>query len=358
MKTILVTGGGGYLGSVLSTKLVDRGYDVRILDRFYWGLEPLQHLLGRVELISGDVRTMDGAILQGVDGVVHLAGLSNDPTAEYNPDANWQMNAVATERLADLCLKYGVQRITYGSSCSIYDGLDGDDPFDETAPVNPRGAYSTSKFAGEQVLLDRVGRNLEPVVLRQGTVFGPSPRMRFDLVVNTFVKDALTRGKLFLHGGGWMWRPLVEVSDVAEAHISCLEANAEAVSGEIFNVVLGNYRVRQLAMLVAGSLKLRGVDIALESVPAPPLVRNYRCTNYKLREHIGFEPRVTILESIENILDLIDSGKLRNLQHPRYYNIGWMTMLEEASAILHAMSPWDDVVNADLTNRQIPVAAD
>src|SRR5579875_103178 len=204
VKTILVTGGGGYLGTVLATQLVERGYQVRILDRFYWGYEPLQHILGKVELITGDVRSMDAQILDGIDGVVHLAGLSNDPTAEYNPEANWQMNAIATERLADLCLRQGIRRITYGSSCSIYDGLLSDDPFDETAPVKPRGAYSTSKFYGEEVLLDRVALGLEPVVLRQGTVFGPSTRMRFDLVVNTFVKDALTSGKLFLHGGGWM----------------------------------------------------------------------------------------------------------------------------------------------------------
>lgn len=358
MKTILVTGGGGYLGSVLSTKLVERGYRVRILDRFYWGLEPLHHLLGQVDLINGDVRTMDDEMLHDVDGVVHLAGLSNDPTAEYNPEANWQMNALATERLADLCLEYGIRRITYGSSCSIYDGLDGNGPFDETVPVSPRGANSTLKYYGEGVLLDRVAAGLEPVVLRQGTVFGPSTRMRFDLVVNTFVKDALTQGKLFLHGGGWMWRPLVSVSDVAEAHIRCLEAPARAVAGEVFNVVLGNYRVRQLAMLVAGSLKLRGIDVALESVAAPPLVRDYRCTNDKLRQRIEFEPQVTILESIEALLDLITSGKLRNLQHPRHYNTCWMTMLEEASAILHARSPWEDIVTDEVAARHVPMVAD
>lgn len=357
MEHILVTGGGGYIGSVLATKLVDRGYRVRVLDRFYWGIAPLSHLADRVEFVVGDVRSIGPEVLRGIDGVVHLAGLSNDPTAEYNPEANWQMNAVATERLADLCLRQGIRRVTYGSSCSIYDGLEGDEPFDETAPVKPRGAYSTSKFYGEEVLLDRVGLGLEPVVFRQGTVFGPSTRMRFDLVVNTFVKDALTSGKLFLHGGGWMWRPLVDVSDVAEAHIRCLEASTDAVAGEIFNVVLGNYQVRQLAMLVAGSLKLRGIDVQLESVPAPPLVRNYRCTNYKLREHIGFEPRVSILESIESILELIESGKLRNLLHPRFYNIDWMTLLEEVAGVFRGIDLWQELPSSDVTVDTQPLLA-
>ena len=341
MQRVLVTGGAGYIGSVLTAMLVERGYRVRVLDRFYWNHAPLADLGDSIELVHGDVRTMTGDILDGVDAVVHFAGLSNDPTAEYNPDANWKMNALATEHLADLCKRHGVQRLTYGSSCSIYDGLDEIGPLDETVKVCPRGAYSTSKFFGEQVLLERADASFAPVILRQGTVYGYSPRMRFDLVVNTFVKDALLHGKLFLHGGGWMWRPLVDVTDVAEAHIRCIEAEVDLVSGEIFNVVQGNYQIRQLAMLVAGSLKLRGVDVQLQTVDAPALVRNYRCTNQKLRERLGFEPSTTVLESIEGILDHLDILDRQILTHPRYYNIGWMTLLEEVSDILSSASPWD-----------------
>jgi nucleoside-diphosphate-sugar epimerase len=315
---------------------------VRVLDRFYWARTVLDHIKDRVELVTGDVRSISPEVLDGVDSVVHLAGLSNDPTAEYNPDANWQMNAVATAHLADLCKLCGIKRLSYGSSCSIYDGLDATDPLDEAAPVKPRGAYSTSKYCGEMVLLERADTDFAPVILRQGTVFGYSPRMRFDLVVNTFVKDALLYGKLFLHGGGWMWRPLVDVSDVAEAHIRCLKAESQLVGGEIFNVVHGNYQIRQLAMLVAGSLKIRGLDVALEIVDAPRLVRNYRCTNHKLRERIGYEPRISVLESIEQILDSLDLADRQNLTHPRYYNIAWMRLLEEVSIILGSAGPWDE----------------
>jgi nucleoside-diphosphate-sugar epimerase len=326
---ILVTGGGGYIGTVLCERLLHAGHSVRVLDRLYWGRAPLADLLGRVELVHADVRSIDDSVFDGVDGVVHLAGLSNDPTAEYNRQANWEMNATATQALARLCAARGISRFTFGSSASIYDGL-GEGIFDEETAVAPRGAYSESKFAAERALLETAGPRFSPVILRQGTVFGFSPRMRLDLVVNTFIKDALLRRKLFLHGGGWMWRPLVDIHDVAEAHVRCLESPAGSLSGEIFNVVHENFQIRQLAMLVAGSLNLRNHPVQLEDAPLPPIQRDYRCTNRKLTDRVGFTPGITVLESIEGILQHLTGDNPSELAHPRYYNIAWMTLLEEA----------------------------
>jgi nucleoside-diphosphate-sugar epimerase len=334
---VLVTGGGGYIGAVLCERFLEAGHEVRVLDRLYWGRKPLEHLAGRIEIVQADVRTFDASLLDGIEAVVHLAGLSNDPTAEYKPDANWEMNAVATARLAALCRERGISRFTFGSSASIYDGL-GDGEFDETAQVKPRGAYSQSKFEAERKLLEAADGRFAPVLLRQGTVYGYSPRMRFDLVVNTFIKDALIRGKLFLHGGGWMWRPLVDVRDVAEAHLRCIEAPAGSLGGEIFNVVHDNFQIRQLAMLVAGSLSLRGKNVGLEDAPLPPINRNYRCANRKLRDRLGFAPRVTVLESIEGILRRLPADNVTDLAHPRYYNIQWMTLLEEVQTSLNGFS--------------------
>jgi nucleoside-diphosphate-sugar epimerase len=334
---VLVTGGGGYIGAVLCERFLEAGHEVRVLDRLYWGRKPLEHLAGRIEIVQADVRTFDASLLDGIEAVVHLAGLSNDPTAEYKPDANWEMNAVATARLAALCRERGISRFTFGSSASIYDGL-GDGEFDETAQVKPRGAYSQSKFEAERKLLEAADGRFAPVLLRQGTVYGYSPRMRFDLVVNTFIKDALIRGKLFLHGGGWMWRPLVDVRDVAEVHLRCIEAPAGSLGGEIFNVVHDNFQIRQLAMLVAGSLSLRGKSVGLEDAPLPPINRNYRCANRKLRDRLGFAPRVTVLESIEGILRRLPADNVTDLAHPRYYNIQWMTLLEEVQTSLNGFS--------------------
>lgn len=325
---VLVTGGAGYIGVVLCERLLQAGHDVRVLDRLYWGRKPIDHLADRIEVVQQDVRNFDVSVLDGIEGVAHMAGLSNDPTAEYNPKANWEMNAIATQTLVTACKAKGIGRFTFGSSASIYDGL-GDGTFDESAKVAPRGAYSRSKFEAEQILMREADSRFWPVILRQGTVYGYSSRMRLDLVVNTFIKDALLRERLFLHGGGWMWRPLVDVTDVAEAHMRCLEAPASAVGGQIFNVVHDNFQIRQLAMLVAGSLSLHHRHVRLENAPVPKINRNYRCANRKLHEAIGFTPRVTVLESIERVLSFLPIDNPVELAHPRYYNIDWMTLIDE-----------------------------
>lgn len=327
-QLILVTGGAGYIGCVLSERLLDRGYRVRILDRLYWGRGPIASILDRVELVEADVRDMPATALDGVDAVIHLAGLSNDPTAEYDPEANWEMNAVATETLGRNCIDRDVERLVFASSCSLYDGMP-PGMHDETAPIDPRGAYATSKRYGEQALLSLVEDGLCPVVLRNGTVYGHSPRMRFDLVVNTFVKDALLKGQLALHGGGWMWRPLVDVRDVSDAMIAAMEAPTELVRGEIFNVLHSNYQIRELAMLVAGSVQLLGRSVTLEEEPAPKLTRDYECSNAKLASRLGFQPSRSVVEAIDGVLTSIDLEDRTMLTDPRFYNIRWLELLHE-----------------------------
>ena len=327
-QLVLVAGGAGYIGAVLCKRLLDRGYRVRILDRFYWGRGPIGSILDNVEIVEADVRDMPATAFDGVDAVINLAGLSNDPTAEYDPEANWQMNAVATETMGRTCVERDVQRLVFASSCSLYDGMP-PGMHDETADIRPRGAYATSKRYGEEALIDLVPEGLCPVMLRNGTVYGYSPRMRFDLVVNTFVKDALLRGQLSLHGGGWMWRPLVDVRDVSDAMIASLEAPAEKVRGEIFNVLHSNYQIRELAMLVAGSVQLIGRSVTLKEEPAPRLTRDYECSNAKLAQTLGFQPTRSVVEAIDGILASIDLEDKTMLTDPRYYNIRWLELLNE-----------------------------
>jgi nucleoside-diphosphate-sugar epimerase len=328
-QTILVAGGAGYIGCILIPKLVERGYRVRLLDRMYFGEQGLSAVSDRIETVIADVRDIPETALDGVDGVINLSGLSNDPTAEFDPEANWQMNAVATETLGQMCVKRGIERYVFASSCSLYDGLP-PGMHDEDAPIEPRAAYATSKRYGEEALLKLADEGLTPVLLRNGTVYGWSPRMRFDLVVNTFVKDALLTGKLMLHGGGWMWRPLVDVRDVADAMIAADEAPAEKVRGEIFNVVHSNYQIRELAMIVAGSVQLHtGRTIALEEVPAPKLTRDYECSNAKLSMALGFIPRYSVLEAVTQLLDRVGGANPAELTDPRCYNIRWLELMNE-----------------------------
>lgn len=340
---VLVTGGAGYIGVVLCRRLLEAGHVPVVLDRLFWGSKPLAGL--DVQVVQGDLRAFDDAWLAGIDAVCHLAGLSNDPTAEYNTEANWQMNALGTERLVAACVARGIERFTFASSASIYDndissGELSRSPLmcDETTPVVPRGAYSISKKYAEDVVLRATGSSFAPVVFRQGTVYGYSPRMRFDLVVNTFVKDAIVLRRLYLHGGGWMWRPLVDVEDVAAVHVAALGARIEAVRGQIFNVLEENYQIRQLAMLVAGSLGLVDppIHVSLVEAPLPSLVRNYRMSNAKLSKTLGFTPSRTVLESIQAMLARLPLDKPEHYGDPRYYNIKWMTLLDETHGEQHA----------------------
>jgi nucleoside-diphosphate-sugar epimerase len=327
-QTILVAGGAGYVGCVLVPRLLERGYRVRLLDRFYFGEEPIAAFRDDVEIVVADVRDLPESAFEGVDGLINLSGLSNDPTAEFDPEANWQMNAIGTESLAQHCLEHGIERYVFASSCSLYDGLP-PGMHDEDAPIVPRAAYATSKRYGEEALLKLAGDRLTPVILRNGTVYGWSPRMRYDLVVNTFVKDALLTGKLLLHGGGWMWRPLVDVTDASDAMIAAYEAPAEAVRGEIFNVLHSNYQIRELAMLVAGTVRLTGREVDLIETPAPSLSRDYECSNAKLSTMLGFIPRRSVLEAASDLVERLKSADVTELTNPRHYNIRWLELMNE-----------------------------
>jgi nucleoside-diphosphate-sugar epimerase len=324
--TILVAGGAGYIGSVLVPRLLASGYRVRVLDLLWWGEESLAEVRDRIELVQADLRDLPETALDGICGVINLAGLSNDVTAEYDPAANWQMNALATEALADACVRRGVRRLVFASSCSLYDGLAAG-MHDESAPIRPRAAYALSKRYAEEALLARRRRGLEPVILRFGTVYGWSPRMRYDLVVNRFVRDALLHGKLNLHGGGWMRRPLADVDDVAHVLIAALQAPAGLVAGEILNVLSSNHLVRELALLVARAVRLAGRTVTLEETSLPRLARDYECSNAKLVARVGFTPTRSLAQAVADLLSRIDFEDPAVLADPRYENIRWLELM-------------------------------
>jgi nucleoside-diphosphate-sugar epimerase len=180
------------------------------------------------------------------------------------------------------------------------------------------------------------GEGLCPVMLRNGTVYGWSPRMRFDLVVNTFLKDALTRGRLTIHFGGEMWRPLVDVRDVARAYIACLEAEEHKVNGQIFNVIYRNMRISELALRVRDALAKAGLEVAIDPDYGYEGVRNYRVSARKIEASLDFRPVVSVEESVANSLEKLGAMSPSELENPRYYNIRWLKLLEEAEKVLAA----------------------
>jgi nucleoside-diphosphate-sugar epimerase len=334
VEKILVVGGAGYVGSVLVPELLARGYAVKVFDRMYYGKHGLGDCADRIELLVGDIRTMSPRDLEDTAAVVNLGGLSNDPTAEYNPTANHEMNTVATEHLARLCKQAGVRRYVFASTCSIYDFGEGaverDVVMDEDSPVAPKAAYAHSKHEAEKALLALADDDFCPVLLRKGTVFGFSPRMRYDLVVNTFVKFALSQGRLTLHNGGEMWRPMVEVRDVAKAYIVCLQAPEEKVHGQVFNVVNHNYRISELALRVQAALHEAGVESKIHADYRYRGVRNYRVSGKKMERVLDFKPSISIHESVVDMVANIHKYGYTDFENPRYYNIRWMKLLEEA----------------------------
>jgi len=340
MGKVLLVGGAGYVGSVLTTELLERGYAVKVLDRLYYGEEGLREVRDRIELIIGDMRVLTPNILDDVDAVINIGGLSNDPTAEYNPQANFEMNTVASKSLAELCIEHGIHRYLFASSCSIYDRGEGDDEKDvlqdETTPVSPRAAYSSSKWEAEKALLTLADRSPEfcPVILRKGTIYGFSPRMRYDLVVNTFVKDAISKGYLTLNYGGEMWRPLVDVRDGARAYIACLQAPAEHVRAQIFNVVYANIRISELALRIREVFRAMGTAIDIRSNYGYKGVRSYRVSGRKLAQTLQVRPVITIEESVQDMVARISKVAGGDLSDPRYYNISWMRLLEKADEVI------------------------
>jgi nucleoside-diphosphate-sugar epimerase len=286
------------------------------------------------------MRATEKSLFEDVTAVINLGGISNDPTAEFNPNANYEMNTIATESIAKQAKEAGVTRYLFASTCSVYDqgveDAEADRILDETAHVNPKAAYSSSKFEAEQRLLPLMDDTFCPVVLRKGTLFGYSPRMRFDLVVNTFLKDALTRGQITIHFGGEMWRPLLDVRDAARAYIACLEADEDKVKGQIFNLVYRNMRISELALRVKDVLAKHDIDIAIRPDYGYEGVRNYRVSARKIADVLGFRPIVTIEESVDHQLEQLRGLNPSQLEDPRYYNIRWLKLLEEAEHILGA----------------------
>jgi len=334
-----VVGGAGYIGCVLVEELLAKGYPVRVLDRLFFGREPVRSFQDRVELIEEDMRDFDASHVEDCGAVINIGGLSNDPTAEFAPRANEELNTHASIRVAEVAKEAGVPRLIFASTCSIYDRGVGEEALDmlmdEDAPVEPRAAYATSKLAAERGILPLADEHFAPVSFRQGTVFGFSPRMRYDLVVNTFVKDALSTGRLSVFYGGAMWRPLVDVKDVARAYVTALESNADLIRGEVFNLAAGNFRISELALNAQAAFRHLDIPAEVDVDYSYRLVRSYRVSSEKILRVLGFHPHVTVEESIGHMVREIRRRGLTDFSHPRYYNIEWMKLLEEAVDVVH-----------------------
>ena len=284
LRTVLVTGAGGYLGSVLVPRLLQAGFAVRAYDRFFFGTHRLAPH-ERLELIEADTRRLERQHLAGVEAIVDLAAISNDPSGEAFAAATWAINHAARARCAGLAKAMGVARYLLPSSCSVYGFRPPDQVCDEATPAQPLTTYARANLAAERDVLALADTGFCVTVLRLATLYGPSPRMRFDLAVNGMTAGALATGRLPLMRDGSQWRPLLHVVDAASAFQLMLEAPAREVAGEIFNVGEANLRLADLAARVAQALP-RPVTIDWYGDPD---TRSYRVDLAKLAR-LGWQP--------------------------------------------------------------------
>ncbi len=330
---VLVTGGAGYIGCQLVPALLDGGYRVRVFDVMFYGDAGLDRVRDRIETVEGDIRSVPADLLDGVSAIINLAGLSTEPAAEYRPEANQEINFKAAVDLARVAKEKKVRRFIQASSGSIYDVGAGHPEKDimhtEDSPVAPFRIYSITKREAEKRILAMADDSFTPVVLRKGSVYGYSPRMRFDLVVNAFVLNALQTGCLVLHNGGEMWRPLLSIQDAAAAYKLMLEAPPEKVKGEIFNVTNGNYRISELALRVQHKLGELNIPCEIQPDYNYRNLRSCQASGQKIAQQLSFTPKVTVDETVEDLVQKIRGGAFHDVTDPAFHNIRWLDLLEE-----------------------------
>ena len=317
---VLVAGGAGYVGSALLPKLIERGYDVNAVDLLWFG----NHLPREVGILRRDVFELSGDDLRGYDQVIFLAGLSNDPMAEYSPSKNFIFNAAAPAYLAHIAKKAKVKRFIYASSCSVY-GYTENELYDETRSVSSSYPYGISKLQGEQAVMNLADENFSVISLRKGTISGYSPRMRFDLMVNTMFRAAINKSVITVNNPS-IWRPLLSIQDAVTAYIRSVEANP-AISG-IFNICSGNYTVGEVGDLVKSAMEERlghGPRLVVNHIPD---FRNYKVSNEKAKNVLSFHPTGDVKSIVGSLIDNMD--KYEPLDSPMYSNIECFKALESS----------------------------
>jgi len=322
-KTVLVTGGGGYVGAVLVPKLLREGYRVRVIDLFLFGEDVLpKH--PKLELVKGDLRdaTAVARSLRGIDMVIHLACISNDPSFELNPTLSRSINYDCFEPLVAAAKGVGVRRFVYASTSSVYGVSDAPDVTEEH-PLVPLTDYNKYKGMCEPILLRYQSDDFTTVIIRPATVCGYSPRLRLDLTVNILTSLAVTQRRITIFGGTQK-RPNIHIEDISDLYVELLTMPAEMIAGKTFNAAYQNHTVAQLGEIVRQIVEREMPElkpIKVETSPSNDL-RSYHVSSDKIKRELGWTPQRTIEDAVRDLCAAFRAGKVPNAKDDiRYYNV-------------------------------------
>ncbi len=327
IKTVLITGGAGYVGAVLVPKLLNSGYRVKVLDWFIYG-DVLNEFSNNKHLIQikgslSDKKLVEKS-LHNVDAVVHLACISNDPSFELDPKLGKSVNYDATCQLFDLVIKAGVKRFIYASSSSVY-GIKSQTKVTEDLSLEPLTDYSKYKALCEKYILNRKNPLITCIILRPATVCGYSPRLRLDLTVNLLTLQALYKGKITVFGGS-QYRPNIHIEDMTDLYVKTLTYPKEKISGKIYNAGYENYSLLEIANMIKKVIGRKNLQIKI--VPTNDL-RSYRVCSDKIYKELGFKPVHSVEDAITDLVRAYKSGKIPNPDSDnRYFNIKTMKQIK------------------------------
>jgi nucleoside-diphosphate-sugar epimerase len=323
VKTILVTGGAGYVGAVLVPKLVKKGYHVKVFDLFLYANETIypadMRKSGSLELIKGDLRDTElvRKSLKNTDCIIHLAGISNDPSSDLDPELTREVNINAVEKMIDVARELGVSRFINASSSSVY-GIKQEPKVTEDLTLEPLTVYSESKVAIEKYLAEKRGK-MTAVSIRSATVCGYSPRMRLDLTVNILTQHAVTKNKITVFGGSQK-RPNIHIEDISDLYCQLVETPAKLIDGQAYNACGENHTVMQLAELVQKTVAPKA---KIETTPTNDL-RSYHVTADKIKEKLGYTPKRTIADAVRDVAAAFKDKRIPDDSEERYYNVKTM----------------------------------